>query len=304
MTDYYVNADTGNDSNDGLSAGSPLLTLAALAAKETSGVHVTYLTGTLAASSLDTSNARWFFSGGDTGATVDITTQMFAVNKSLYVFHNLTLNGYVNVAWARCNACVISGNNSLLAYADQYLHGCEVTGTAINIRGVYSDCVFRRKVATANNGPASFVRCRFIGDAADNTGIDQNHVLLMSYCSFINIDSVFLRSATNTGFSNCVFASYASTLTTQPSVYSGGPIGLLRGVYGYQATANAILANWHEYGSLSTPPYVDPLNDDWTVSSELAAIVTPDGFTPGAVQAVSSGTAGFTGIRGLSRRLG
>ena len=77
MTTYYVNSDTGNDANDGLSVGSPLLTLVALAAKRSSGEHQAILSGssTFAASSLNIGTTKWSWIGDN--VFIDVTTQLF-----------------------------------------------------------------------------------------------------------------------------------------------------------------------------------------------------------------------------------
>jgi hypothetical protein len=201
----------------------------------------------------------------------------------------------------------LTGKTGLLQYSDYRMSRVDIqfdAGDVIgNLRGTFAECRFHNHLTTANNGLAAFVRCVFTSGAA-YYAVDQRQDLILDHCTIVDSTGIFLRDAPRSVISNCVFARYASSNTLHPVSQFGGVVPYILDSYGYQASPNAnISTSIIDFSELDHPPYADPSSEDWTVSAELAAIVGPDGLTPGAIQATGGsgggGTAGFTGIRGM-----
>lgn len=128
-------------------------------------------------------------------------------------------------------------------------------------------------------------RCRF-RNATVGSGAAFNH-LVLNHCSFFNC---FIDPEDNftTQVLNCVFHRTGDAIDN----WARGVMAAWKNAY-YVATEDSGLANDIVYYEpptiLTTPPFTDPANNDWTPSSELSSIVGTDGLTLGAVQVASSG---------------
>jgi hypothetical protein len=330
----YVNADLGDDGNDGLSAGSAWATLIYAVSQSTitlGDVWVLHLKGIFDHSATQiTAAARngsplCFVVDAPNDATITLspttTTNLFSTTPGYLVLDGII---FQNAWWSTINLgqystvvnCVFRGRPSAngsssysLNMTGGNIYGCRFEGTGVGVAGLtIENCDFVNLAGASGTtsvytGHSSQVnRCRFVG-----RGISGSN----SYGATIRNCSIHGAS---TGIS---IAAFTMGLVVQNNVFSNcttniGTIGAwykLANNYTFGETTEGPTAGSGAYNegftSLNAAPYADPANEVWTPSAELSAI-SDNGYTPGAIQAVaaSGGTAGFTGIRGVSRRLG
>ena len=303
MTTYYVNSDTGNDANDGLSSGASLLTLSALAGKVASGEHTAVLSGsaTFAASSLSIGTTLWTWTGSD--VSIDVTTQLFSTTVTYQIFSGITwtgnTGGYLNGSLCTFHDCVFSGNRSFALYQYVFCYGCRfLASQLIAIYGAFVGCSFVGSLSTGNAQFCSFSHCTFYG-TGHTASFDAR--VTVSHCSFFGYAEV-KGQPNNVRFFACVFdgSTYgtAGRLPYGFYTYQYRSMGIV-GCYGYVATtlqSRGLI----DYSVLTESPFVDAAAGDFSPNTELAAIVGSDGLTPGAVQATAGGGGGvrLPNIRG------
>lgn len=316
---YYVNSATGSDSNDG-SVGSPWLTLPyafANAAFATSTGIILRLSGTFTVTSpidatLSTSYPLVNF------AVVGPATININHTSSVGLFgHWMYRQGAVIGCTIQCQStgqisfsgdtaewigCEFRSGVSMGLYwifgagrfANCTFVGEKTAGTFIQFSagGRYDRCTFKNinylyTAATQN----TFTHCKFATTAQFSTGLfsvgdgANRNTFAFRNCSFAGFTSPLVESSNQryqVAVDNCVFQSVGKVSDVDLRIAN---------VYRYGTLAGSHSAFLQSDTVLTQPPYADPMNGDWTLSAELAAIVGSDGFTPGAVQATGGGTA-------------
>ncbi len=152
----------------------------------------------------------------------------------------------------------------------------------------------------AANTNVYFEHCRFVKcgrgvfpaiDSVSTTGMTLTTSL--SHLSFVECGSsasgaVFSMTGRQT-LRDCVFQDNYESCA---SISSSSKITDLTRIYHYgtgSIGSPEAIGDTPVTGTLASKPYADPVNNDWTVSAELAAIVGSDGLTPGAVQSSGGG---------------
>jgi hypothetical protein len=305
----YVNSTTGNDSNDGLSVGASKLTIQSAITAFGGGntdVAVIRLTGTFTPSSLSVPWSLGTASLELRGGTINLTgpVSMFASSYSYVRLSGITLTNVGSNRITLSNYCLIDG--------------CDITGGgptnyAIVLGGQskIAECVFRdcgwslaagsaishcehygvQVYSNVNHG-CSITHCRFVNHTL---GWSNAYGATIANCSFFgnsnSAKQLYGDRLINGCVTDCVFAS--STNGLDPSTAQSS------GVYCrnyYYAVTNPVLnsSSIVDYTAptlLTSAPYADPANEDWTLSSELAAIISTNGLTPGAAQSSGGGTS-------------
>jgi len=112
-------------------------------------------------------------------------------------------------------------------------------------------------------------------------------------CSFVGCGTaagsvVSANSTLAANFNDCVFANNVSGCDT----FDDATDSIFGNIvsWHYAATPGSpTIIRESTQTTLTSDPYADPSNGDWTLSSELAAITTANGRTPGAEQATGGG---------------
>lgn len=332
LLSYYVNSSTGSDSNDG-SIGSPWLTLPYAIANASwstaQGIRF-YLTGTFTLTGpLDA-----------TGSTSYPLVQLALIGPATINLNFTGTTGLFDDFMYRralvVNCTIQCQSTCPVAFAGAIsaeFHGCTLrSGTAMgtywNFGGSkYSNCVFVGEKTSQTNyirfypggvyqccefqninywysitTQSCFEHCKIYGLAKFSSGLidildtGSRTVFSMRHCSFAGINASVIGNALRwqVALDQCVFSDCTEV--------SDGDLRLAS-VYRYNTATGSYRTLYDGAdASLTTSPYADPANSDWTISAELAAIVGADGLTPGAVQSTGGGgTAGFTGLSGVGR---
>jgi len=327
---YYV-SDSGNNANDGLTAGTAWATIAyALSTMDyagSTGVNL-ILSGALAITAniwtiTPTTDKPLVFTGP---ATVTISGSSAVLGNQHFTFLNITfVNNNASTAmftspsrsvFIGCTFQKQSGNNSYLFYnvANCTFIECMFdgyTGSAYGLllstfgENAFISCTMRRCsewFVLSNGHHNRYLRCKIVDCAG---GWYAYGSVMIDHC-YAKIGSYSKHVINTSGYGqyvicNSVFESGGATTLFQ----AGTSVAKSEAVYTRSLAAgspNIVGANG--ITTLSRDPYADPSALDFALSSELAAITGSDGLTPGPVQASGGGVTGFTGLSGLSGRLG
>lgn len=316
----YVNSATGDDSNDGLSEGASKLTIQSAITAFGAGnadVAVIVLSGTFTPSSLSVPWTLGLASLELRGGTISLAgpVSLFAatynyIRLSGITFTNVGSNRISLGTFCLVDGCDFSGglptNYALILSSNSQLtmsvfRDC---GWSIAAGCAVSHCEhYGIQIFSGFNHGCTVSHCRFV-----NHTINWNNAYGCSikHCSFIGASSANTQAYGNRLINSCV-----TDCVFVDAVNGFDPSGnQSTGVYArnyYYSVTNPVLnaASIVDYTAptlLTAAPYADPENEDWTVSAELAELVSSTGLTPGAVQSSGGGgTAGFTGLSGVGR---
>jgi hypothetical protein len=312
INDYYVNADTGSDSNGGLSAGDAWLTLPKFMGSATVGSDGAraLLTGDFTvSSSLDSSNFSGYtkppiFEAFGTASiewrAVWFTTasQVFGFTLKGLTVKTHTTQSLINLMCLDCSfeptSDIVSAYLVEGSTASHYIN-CTFDGNAnqASVNGMggntayIKDCLFRNISGVACYvATLSAIRCRFYN--IDSYAVQANsRGSAIEHCSFVECDGAsVIYTQQHLVVTDCVFDQCTK-------LFDGiqDPWHLHRRNY-EKTTTSASTATWQvedTINALTDAPYTDPANDNWTLSAELSAIVSSDNLTPGAIQAAAGG---------------
>ena len=148
-----------------------------------------------------------------------------------------------------------------------------------------------------------FHRCRLRNSLIGTGSVINWNSVFIDHCSFydsyVNVADNCIPHITNnvfhlsSGSADAINVNSRGAQVIEGNCYKG---------YSEDAQTIARTVDYTAPTILVDDPFADASNNLWTPSVELAEIVGFDGLTPGAVQAASTGSAGFTGIRSYNRR--
>lgn len=291
MVIRYVDAASGNDSNDG-SIGSPKLTLQAGLDSLSSGDVLNVSGSHAVTTSLNESVGKIGIQAA-AGASIDCSgVVMFGTTSGVVHFRGFSLSGDVD-GWlnthvdSTVSACVMSGSRVNHAYRILHYVGCDIQANVENMYGSLSNCKLSGTTFTSGNAnEISVSLCRFDGvDVQFNT---RSHV---GFCSFSNCVDVDFARPDLVEISNCVFRhgtpgqEYPNHTSGFATSFSG-----IENCYGYNVSIPANISSLVDFTALSVDPYPSVNVDDWTPSAELIG-KAEDGLMPGAIQASGGSTS-------------
>jgi len=311
INNYYVNADTGSDSNGGLSAGDAWLTLPKFMGSATVGSDGAraLLTGDFTvSSSLDSSNFSGYtkppiFEAFGT-ASIEWRAVWFTTASQVHGFtlKGLTVKTYTTQSFINlmCLDCTFEPTSDIVS---QYL----VQGSTASH---YINCTFDGNANQAGvngiGGNTAYIKdCLFKNISGVACYVSSPYA---THNRFYNIDSYAFRGANRgSAIEHCSFVECdgASVIYTQQALivtdcvfdqctklFNGiqTPWHLHRRNYEKSTTSSSTgwpTATWQvedTINALTSTPYTDPANDDWSLSAELNAIQSAEGLSPGAIQ--------------------
>lgn len=318
MPTYYVNAASGSNSNSGASAGDAWATLQhAIDTADWSGNDVLtfQLSGTFTLTAELSQHGSWYrarqpvFDGDGSAVIVCPDTARVCWDggcfKGLEFRRSATstfpcFNGARYMTFEDCQFTSVAGasGNMLTQQTNTIFLNCDF-GTGMYTSGScveFHGCRFSEATVGINGVRIDLTRCRFVDRAPGHTEAVFNFSANHSQCSIRHSSFV---DTTGTVLSYPGFIHFQNvTCDACHNVFVGydGTLSLLRSGSHLSGTGNYAF-DVPNLGSvtlselrLDTPialtatPYADPANNDWTLSSELAAITGSDGLTPGAVQ--------------------
>lgn len=338
MTEYYVDADTGSDANDGTSWGAAKQTFAAGYALPGSG-DALRIRGDHTISSQLARNASYFPIIGDSGASVtwDTAGDLFDANNGYQDWYSIALNigssvsaGGINIRDSGVYDCEILIASTLANWwsdVNTQFHRCvfrnddspSIVYAPYGQDNVFSECEFYEVSIHGTPNYQTFDRCKFGGNGTAIVDHASGIHRRWRHCSVWNMDYFHL------GQNPQIYSVLAACVFGHPTAsYDPAFVQMARMVdskWGYEAqirhltdsaeyndcvdsglTTNNV-AETHDVTTLSSQPYADPDNGDWTLSAELAALVTTGGLTPGAIQAAGSGGGTTSKALRLGNRL-
>lgn len=326
----YVDSDNGNDANDGLSWATAKQTISSGIAARIAGGYIgaVFCKGNFS-EQIITNDPPLFAEThqivGVSGATIDVGSGIRAIDISssspFINFYDFAISGqpnYLNTLngtrGSFFNSCTLYTNGDYIFNNRSQRGGTFINCTFIGNSGeiafyngssAFIDCSFYKcgisqprntdlVYRTYNSYKASLVNTKFT-DVSSPMEL-QNYKI--EHCSFHNCYSLesSYQDRIPLQYSNCVFSNdVPASGIGQPYIKDTHQTFIL-GCYGYNT--NLVFQNTgikeyiEEYTTLTSPPYKDPSNGDWTLSAEMNNLVGDDGHTPGAVPASGGGGGG------------